>query len=85
MSDSRVNFAPRLRARERVVVHVDSPAARWIGALAVLSLFGMMNWIYTWHNPRVDADAKELADQMGNIFLKGISAAKAGKNGRRAN
>lgn len=29
----------RLRARERVVVHVDSPAARWIGALAVLSLF----------------------------------------------
>jgi lysylphosphatidylglycerol synthetase-like protein (DUF2156 family) len=28
-----------LRAGERVVVHVDSPAARWIGALAVLSLF----------------------------------------------
>src|SRR6204780_3060907 len=22
-----------------------------------LSLFGMMNWIYTWHNPRIDADA----------------------------
>src|SRR5260370_5072457 len=22
--------------------------------IAVLSLFGMMNWIYTWHNPRVD-------------------------------
>jgi lysylphosphatidylglycerol synthetase-like protein (DUF2156 family) len=39
VSESRVNFAPRLRARERVVVHVDSPAARWIGALAVLSLF----------------------------------------------
>ena len=34
-----MNFAPALRARERVVVHVDSPAARWIGALAVLSLF----------------------------------------------
>jgi lysylphosphatidylglycerol synthetase-like protein (DUF2156 family) len=39
VSESRVNFAPRLRARERVVVAVDSPAARWIGALAVLSLF----------------------------------------------
>ena len=39
MNESPVNFAPRLRARERVVVHVDSPAARWIGALAVLSLF----------------------------------------------
>ena len=29
----------RVRARERVVVDVDRPAARWIGALAVLSLF----------------------------------------------
>ena len=53
--------------------------------LAVLSLFGMMNWIYTWHNPRVDADARELARQMGDIFLKGVSAAKASKNGKRAN
>jgi AcrR family transcriptional regulator len=53
--------------------------------LAVLSLFGMMNWIYTWHNPRVDADARELADQMGDIFLKGVTAAKAAKNGKRAN
>ena len=25
---------------------------------AVLSLFGMMNWIYTWYNPRVDAEAE---------------------------
>jgi lysylphosphatidylglycerol synthetase-like protein (DUF2156 family) len=39
VNEQPVNFAPRLRARERVVVHVDSPAARWIGALAVLSLF----------------------------------------------
>jgi lysylphosphatidylglycerol synthetase-like protein (DUF2156 family) len=39
VSEPRVNFAPSLRAGERVVVHVDSPAARWIGALAVLSLF----------------------------------------------
>ena len=42
---------------------------------AVLSLFGMMNWIYTWYNPRVDADAKELAREMGDIFLQGIGAA----------
>jgi lysylphosphatidylglycerol synthetase-like protein (DUF2156 family) len=31
-----------LRARERVVVHVDSPAARWIGALAVFTLFSWL-------------------------------------------
>jgi AcrR family transcriptional regulator len=41
----------------------------------VLSLFGMMNWIYTWYNPRVDADAQELAREMGNIFLRGVGSA----------
>jgi AcrR family transcriptional regulator len=42
---------------------------------AVLSLFGMMNWLYTWYNPRVDADAADLARQMGDIFLQGIGTA----------
>jgi AcrR family transcriptional regulator len=42
--------------------------------IAVLSLFGMMNWIYTWHNPRVDADATATATQMGDIFLRGVAA-----------
>jgi AcrR family transcriptional regulator len=48
--------------------------------VAVLSLFGMMNWIYTWHNPRVDADAEQLARNMGDIFLCGVMA---GVKGRR--
>jgi TetR/AcrR family transcriptional regulator, cholesterol catabolism regulator len=39
---------------------------------AVLSLFGMMNWIYTWYNPRVDGEATELAREMGDIVLQGI-------------
>lgn len=47
--------------------------------LAVLSLFGMMNWIYTWHNPRVDADASQLAEHMGDIFLHGILGKRAGR------
>jgi len=40
--------------------------------LAVLSLFGMMNWIYTWYNPAVDGDWKEMAHQMTSIFLQGV-------------
>src|SRR5437899_7035639 len=44
------------------------------GRIAVLSLFGMMNWIYTWYNPRADANAKDLSRQMGDIFLQGICA-----------
>jgi TetR/AcrR family transcriptional regulator, cholesterol catabolism regulator len=51
--------------------------------IAVLSLFGMMNWIYTWHNPRVDADAASMAREMGDVFLRGVMAGgKARKNGR---
>ncbi|HEV2118119.1 MAG TPA: TetR/AcrR family transcriptional regulator [Terriglobales bacterium] len=46
--------------------------------IAVLSLFGMMNWIYTWHNPRVDADAGELAREMGDIFLHGVCRGRGG-------
>jgi TetR/AcrR family transcriptional regulator, cholesterol catabolism regulator len=51
--------------------------------IAVLSLFGMMNWIYTWHNSRVDADAEQLAGEMSNIFLRGVmTGGKARKDGR---
>src|ERR1700751_2572716 len=42
--------------------------------IAVLSLFGMMNWIYTWYNPRVDADAASIAGEMGDVFLGGVMA-----------
>jgi AcrR family transcriptional regulator len=40
--------------------------------IAAVALFGMLNWIYTWHNPRVDADATDLARQMSQIFLNGV-------------
>jgi AcrR family transcriptional regulator len=50
--------------------------------IAVLSLFGMMNWIYTWHNPRVDADAGEIAKAMGDIFLQGVMGVAGKREGR---
>ncbi len=51
--------------------------------IAVLSLFGMMNWIYTWHNPRIDADSEQLAREMGDIFLHGVmNGGNGGKNRR---
>ena len=40
--------------------------------IAVLSLFGMMNWIYTWYKPRVDADAASIAREMGDLLLRGV-------------
>ena len=40
--------------------------------VAVLSLFGMMNWIYKWHNPKVDPGAEPLSDVIVSIFLRGV-------------
>ena len=41
--------------------------------VAVLSLFGMMNWIYKWHNPKVDPRADRLAETVYSIFLEGVA------------
>ncbi len=41
--------------------------------VAVLSLFGMMNWIYKWHNPKVDPQADRLAETISAIFLDGVT------------
>ena len=48
--------------------------------VSVLSLYGMMNWVYKWHNPRVDPRAKELAGTISEIFLRGVLH---GRNGTR--
>jgi AcrR family transcriptional regulator len=41
---------------------------------AVMGLFGMMNWLYTWYRARTDRDAEGLARQFSDIFLSGIRA-----------
>jgi len=44
--------------------------------VAVLSLFGMMNWVYKWHNSKVDPGVEELTDAIVNIFLNGVRKAR---------
>jgi AcrR family transcriptional regulator len=40
--------------------------------IAVLSLFGMLNWTYTWHRATRDPGAPELAESMADLFLFGL-------------
>jgi AcrR family transcriptional regulator len=40
--------------------------------VAVLSLFGMMNWVYKWHNPKVDPNAEQLSEAIVKLFLHGV-------------
>ncbi len=39
---------------------------------ATFSLFGMMNWIYTWYHSRRDLPLPELMDQMLRIYFFGL-------------
>ena len=40
--------------------------------VAVLSLYGMMNWIYKWHHPKLDPGAHQLSETIAGIFLHGV-------------
>lgn len=40
--------------------------------VAVLSLFGMMNWIHTWYRPQRDPQAEALSTAMSQMFLHGV-------------
>jgi len=51
---------------------------------AVMSLFGAINWLYTWHNPKSDPGADSLARQISDLFLQGIPGSRShGKASRR--
>ncbi|HEX6750108.1 MAG TPA: hypothetical protein VF092_22630, partial [Longimicrobium sp.] len=39
--------------------------------VATFSLFGMMNWLYNWHRPGLDAPVETLVEDMYTIFLTG--------------
>jgi AcrR family transcriptional regulator len=45
--------------------------------VAVLSLFGMMNWVYKWHKPGLDPGVEELTSAIVGIFLHGVIARAA--------
>jgi len=39
--------------------------------VATFSLFGMMNWLYNWHQPEFDPPVERLVDDMYRIFVYG--------------
>jgi len=40
--------------------------------VATFSLFGMMNWIYTWYQPKRDMPLPQLMEQMLRIYFFGV-------------
>jgi AcrR family transcriptional regulator len=42
--------------------------------VATYALFGMMNWIYNWYDPRGKLSVNELVDNLTRLFLNGFLA-----------
>jgi len=42
--------------------------------VAAYALFGMMNWIYTWYDPKGSVGVEELAESVCRLFLNGYAA-----------
>jgi AcrR family transcriptional regulator len=43
-------------------------------SMATLNLFGMLNWIYMWFDPKKDKSPRALAEEIYNLFLNGIKS-----------
>jgi AcrR family transcriptional regulator len=74
-------YLKEVRARERRYFHIVSAViAEFMGGTLpkgvlttlTFSLFGMMNWIYSWYDPKGDISPPELADVIYALFTNGV-------------
>lgn len=79
-------LAEQIRAKQRLVVHgverivaalllPDTPHP--LVAALTMTLFGMINWTFTWLRPNGPLTHRELAPLVAALFLGGIPAARA--------
>ncbi|HET8657045.1 MAG TPA: TetR/AcrR family transcriptional regulator [Longimicrobiaceae bacterium] len=72
------DFHARVYAKKRRLTKIASailtelrPDGEIDRRVAVFSLFGMMNWIYTWYRPDRDVAVERLAEDMTRLYLGG--------------
>lgn len=53
---------------------VDDTGLRVDPRVATYTLFGMMNWIYTWYDPDGPIAPRALADQIAELFMRGAAS-----------
>lgn len=69
---SRVNTKKRRLADIAAGILADlRPGSDFDPRVATFSLFGMMNWLYTWYRPGRDVSVDQLAEQMSRLYLGG--------------
>ena len=78
VSGKKEKYAKLARRILREIQDQDPKSARVDRTVATYALFGMMNWIYNWYDPRGKLKVKQLVDNITQLFLNGfLSPAKA--------
>ena len=55
--------------------HLGPGAGKDLVTALAFSLFGMMNWIYSWYDPRKSLKPGELSNLVFEVFTKGVHGA----------
>jgi AcrR family transcriptional regulator len=63
------------RAADLVVAVAQAQPSAVSSRVATAALFGMMNWTPMWHHADGGTDVAGIADQMGELFLRGVAPA----------
>jgi len=59
------------------VLDTHAPKSTADGHVATMSLFGMLNWLYRWYNPKQTRSATAVAGQIAALFLHGLLGTSA--------
>jgi hypothetical protein len=56
------------------IFKAHAPASPLDRHVATMSLFGMLNWLYRWYDPKRGRSPNGVANQIANQFLHGLLA-----------
>ncbi len=83
LSGARLEKINRLKRRyvdllARLIAELEPDGAgRPDPRITAYGLFGMMNWIYTWYDPKGPVSPETLAEHFAQLFLTGATAPSA--------
>ena len=78
LTGSRLDKITRLKRRyvdllAGLIAELDAGESRRDPRVAAYALFGMMNWIYTWYDPKGPVSPDTLAEYFAQLFLTGAT------------
>lgn len=71
----RREYYDQVRAIVDRIIAREAPNSTIDQSIATMSLFGALNWLYQWYDPKKDRSPNVLANQLATQFLHGVLGA----------